>query len=181
MQEHQAAATSSDSRLTAIQPPLCVDLDGTLISGDMLMETAVHLLRHRPIDLLRAPFWLASGGRAGLKKQVAERGGVDPRSLPYRASVVQFLRAQRTNGRTIFLSTAADASVARPIAEHLGLFDRVLCSDGVVNLKGEKKLAAIRPLCPDGFDYIGDSRADLPLWQAARQSYLVAPSASFLK
>jgi 4-hydroxybenzoate polyprenyltransferase/phosphoserine phosphatase len=172
---------TAQSPQTGTARPLCVDLDGTLIAGDMLVETAVHLLRHRPMDLLMTPFWLANGGRAGLKQQLAARGTVDPRSLPYRADVIAFLREQHAAGRTIILTTAADAAVAHPIAEHLGLFDRVLCSDGVINLDGENKLRAVRRVCPDGFDYVGDSRADLPLWKAAGAAYLVAPSPGLLR
>jgi phosphoserine phosphatase len=39
-------------------------------------------------------------------------------------------------------------------------------------------VAAIRAQLGDGeFDYIGDSMADVPVFRAARRSYLVCPSA----
>ncbi len=41
------------------------------------------------------------------------------------------------------LTTAADQSVAKQVAEHVGLFSEVLASDGVVNLAGELKRAAL--------------------------------------
>jgi 4-hydroxybenzoate polyprenyltransferase len=67
----------------------------------------------------------------------------------------------------------------------LGLFDGILASDGVRNLKGAAKLAAIQAYCREHgyaeFDYLGDSRADLPIWREARGACLVAPSHRLLR
>ena len=41
--------------------PIYVDLDGTLISSDMLWETLWLLLCHRPSVAFRLPFWLLGG------------------------------------------------------------------------------------------------------------------------
>jgi 4-hydroxybenzoate polyprenyltransferase len=47
-------------------------------------------------------------------------------------------------------------------------------------MKGTRKLKAIQEQYPDGFDYIGDSSADMPLWKAATEAYLVAPGRRLL-
>ncbi len=65
------------------------------------------------------------------------------------------------------LATAADAALARAVADHLGLFDDVLASDGQTNLKGAAKAAALRARFPGGFVYCGDARPDLDVWRAA--------------
>ena len=57
--------------------PIYVDLDGTLISSDMLWESLWLLLHSRPGDLLRLPGWLL-GGKAHFKEQVASRVRVAP-------------------------------------------------------------------------------------------------------
>lgn len=61
---------------TAVQPhpvPLFVDLDGTLIRTDLLMESAALVVRHDPAVLFRLPLWLLRGGRARLKRELAKR------------------------------------------------------------------------------------------------------------
>ncbi len=57
-----------------------------------------------------------------------------------------------------------------------GLFDHVVGSDHANNRRGESKIQAVREAVGPVFDYIGDSDADIPLIEAARQLYLVTPS-----
>ncbi|HMN97139.1 MAG TPA: UbiA family prenyltransferase [Phycisphaerales bacterium] len=158
------------------QRPLYVDLDGTLISSDTLWELFVVACRRRP---LRTPVTCVTGllrGRAALKQDLGRLASLRPEALPYRSEVVEFLQAQRHAGRRIVLATAADRSIAEGVAGHLRLFDDVLASDGLRNLKGPEKLRAIREqVGAAGFDYIGDSAADEPIWEAATHSFRVGP------
>lgn len=41
--------------------PLCVDLDGTLLLGDMLYESVLKLLSRNPLYVFALPFWLLGG------------------------------------------------------------------------------------------------------------------------
>ncbi len=161
-------------------PPLCVDLDGTLIAGDTLYLSVARLARERPWSLMVLPFALASG-RARLKRAIADRVSLDASALPYRESVLEFVRAERASGRRVLLATAADARIANAVALHLALFDGVIASDGTRNAKGLGKVDAIRRAIGDGeFDYVGDHLADLPVLRVARKGYLVAPTAALL-
>jgi pimeloyl-ACP methyl ester carboxylesterase/phosphoserine phosphatase len=156
--------------------PLCVDLDGTLLATDSLRELALALLRQRPLLALRAPLWLA-GGRAALKARLTERVTLDPARLPLRPEVVEALHAARREGRRCVLVTAADRRLAESVAAHVGLFDEVLASDGARNLKGRRKAEALAArFGRGGFEYLGDSAADLPVWEAAGAASLVAAS-----
>jgi len=113
-------------------------------------------------------------GRAAVKRALAEIGPIDPVALPYRRKFLSWLRREHASGRQIVLATAAHETVARQVADHLQIFDRVLASDGFQNNKGSEKLATIERSFPGrDFDYCGDSRADLPLFQAAQRAYLV--------
>lgn len=160
---------------------LCVDLDGTLISGDVLWESLILLLKRDPCGCLASLGCLIEG-RARFKRRLADRVMPDPATLPYRESLLVFLREERAAGRRLLLATASDERIGQAVADHLGLFDGVIGSDGSRNLKGRTKLAAIRERCQhEGFDYAGDSAADLPIWAAARHAYLVAPSQRVLR
>jgi phosphoserine phosphatase len=152
-----------------------VDLDGTLVRTDMLFETLVAALRRNPLVVLALPFWLARG-RAHLKQQLALRGALDPATLPYDESVLEFLRREHAAGRRLVLATASDERIARDIARHLGIFEDVVASDGERNVKAAEKARRLAEAYGErGFDYMGDGAADLPVWSRARTAYVVAP------
>ncbi len=163
------------------EPPLYVDLDGTLIRGDTLLLSLMKLLRERPWRSLVLPYRLLAG-RAALKDYIARSVSLEPAELPYRIEVLDFLRSEKARGRTLVLATAAHSIISDAVAGHLRLFDRVLATDRSRNLKGEAKLAAVVGELPDGlFDYVGDSMADLPLFRKARFAILVRPSPKLLR
>lgn len=158
--------------------PLCVDLDGTLIYSDMLHESSLRLLGDSPLSVMKIPFWLASG-KAVLKRELTNRLKFDPVALPYNEELIAWLRQQRSEGRSLVLCTASDQGVAEAIAAHLDLFDEVLASDGVVNLAGQHKAEVLVARYGErGFDYAGNSVADLPVWEHARRAIVVNASAS---
>ena len=156
---------------SSISVPLCVDLDGTLIYSDLLWESLAGLLGRKPWLLVMVPFWLLSG-RAPLKARLAQAVDLDPAALPYRHDLLDWLREEKEAGRTLILATAADQRLARLVADHLGIFDQVVASDGVRNLKADVKLECLEKLVGGPFDYVGNSAADLPVWRKCRRAIL---------
>ena len=67
--------------------PLCVDLDGTLIRSDLLLESSLALLRRNPAYVFRFVGWLLKG-KAHLKHEIAARTEIDASLLPYDESFV---------------------------------------------------------------------------------------------
>jgi 4-hydroxybenzoate polyprenyltransferase len=154
-------------------PALVVDLDGTLVKTDLLLESVLALLKRRPLFLFVLPVWLLKG-RAYLKQQVARRVTLDVRVLPYRDELLDYLRAQHAEGRKIVLATACDVQIARQVADHLKLFDVVFASDGITNLRGEAKRALlVSEFGERGFDYAGDARCDRTVWTSAGRAIRV--------
>lgn len=144
---------------------LAVDLDGTLIASDMLHESFWAALGHSRGTLFRAIGSFLSGGRAALKATLAKGAEVDVAGLPYKEVVLDEIRAARARGEQVILATASDAALAQKVADHLGLFDDVMASDGSENLKGKAKAdALVERFGEGGFVYAGDSAADLPVW-----------------
>ncbi|MBX7143043.1 MAG: UbiA family prenyltransferase [Oligoflexia bacterium] len=163
----------SERKTSHSQRPLCVDLDGTLIHTDMLFESLFGVLKTSPLKLLTLPFVLLRG-RARLKRELASSYQFDPSLLPYREDLLTFIRNERAQGRPIYLSTASDQLIAAKIAEHVGVFDGVLASDGSRNNKAASKAEALAQQFGErGFDYAGDSRADLSVWRRAEGAVLV--------
>jgi 4-hydroxybenzoate polyprenyltransferase len=154
--------------------PLCVDLDGTLIKSDSLFDAVCLFLRRNPARFWQLGLWLAHG-RACLKAEVARRAPLDPTRLPYNAELLLYLQTESRRGRQIYLATGADGPLAERVAAYLGVFTGVLASDGATNLTCARKLARLKARFGE-FDYIGNSRADLPLLVNAHEAMVANPS-----
>ncbi|MEM6257539.1 MAG: UbiA family prenyltransferase [Planctomycetota bacterium] len=157
--------------------PLIVDLDGTLVATDTLHELLLEVAGRHPLDLPRALLGLTRG-RAGFKATLAKLAQLDPAVLPYREEVLALIREAKGEGRPIVLASASHAGTVESVAEHLGLFDAVISTDGQSNRKGKQKLESIRDLITERqwdarFDYVGDDVADLPIWAECQTAYLV--------
>jgi 4-hydroxybenzoate polyprenyltransferase/phosphoserine phosphatase len=155
---------------------LCVDLDGTLIAGDLLWESFVELVKRRPFRALIALTMLWRG-KAQFKRQIALHADFDASTLPYRAEVIKELTELRVRGSVLVLATASDEAQARAVAKHLGLFSDVVASDGRTNMSGSRKAAAlVERYGEGGFGYYGNDWADVPVWRVAAEATAVAAS-----
>lgn len=156
--------------------PLCVDLDGTLVKSDTLIDSLLVLLRTRPLQTLRLPGMVLKG-KAAFKAFVTSSVALDVVHLPYNRTLLQYLHAERARGREIYLATGADERLARRVADHLGIFTDVLGSDGATNLTGNKKLNGLKArLDSSAFDYVGNDTPDLPLLAQATEAMVANPS-----
>jgi phosphoserine phosphatase len=155
-----------------VSMPLVLDLDGTLIAGDLLYKSFFSILRRNPFIVFGCAKWLLAG-RAALKRQLALRNRIDWDRLTFHQDVVALAIREKTAGRAIVLATAADAVLAGQLASRLGFIDEVYASDGERNLKGSVKAETLRQLFPAGFIYAGDSKADLSVWRHASGIVLV--------
>lgn len=163
--------------MTAHHLPLIVDLDGTLVRTDTLVESAVRVATRTPLRFAALLSRLFRG-RAAFKQALADAAKLDCATLPYDPEILAFIEKRKANGGRAWLVTAADARIAHGVADHLKLFEGVVASDGAHNLKGPNKAAALAERFPKGFDYIGDARADLPVWEKAGHAYVAGGSAS---
>ena len=154
--------------------PLCIDLDGTLLHSDILIESALVLLKRNPLYALLMVWWLLRG-KANLKHQIARRAELELAGLPWNRALLEELEREKAGGRKLILCTATHRRYAEQIAAHLGIFAEVLASDAERNLAGRRKLEALRAEFGDKkFDYAGNSAADLSIWPHARKAIVVA-------
>jgi phosphoserine phosphatase len=156
-------------------PPLVIDLDGTLLRSDLLIESGFAFIKHNPRRLLAPLKWLLAG-KAFLKGQLASSTPLDVTVLPYDPEVIGLVEQERAKGRQIVLATASHKIYAEQIAEHLKLFDMVLATENTTNLSRQNKRDRLVEIFGEsGFDYAGNSHDDLPVWAAARNALLVNP------
>ena len=166
--------------LHALSRPLVVDLDGTLIRTDLLVESASQFLIQHPFQCFKPLLWLLRG-KAVLKTELAHRVQLDASALPYNTDLLDWLRAEKQSGRRLVLATASHRVLAEQVAQHLHLFDEVLATEGDTNLKSTAKAnALVARFGESGFDYVGNDWPDLQVWAKAHTAHVVDASASLL-
>lgn len=154
-----------------------MDLDGTLVRSDLLIETAFSELGRRPLSL----FGMLSAlrrGKAALKHRLCESVDFDPAALPYDEEVLARIRQARADGRPVYLASASNGRLVEAVAGHIGMFSGWFASDETNNLaRNEKARRLVEAFGAQGFDYIGNDAADLPVWERAATAIAVrAPS-----
>jgi phosphoserine phosphatase len=165
-----AVASTARALHKGEQRPLVVDLDGTLVRSDLLIETAFSELGKRPqslADMLSA----LMHGKAALKHRLAQPVDFDPATLPYDDEVLTRIRQAWADGRPVYLASASNRRLVEAVADHLGMFSGWFASDETTNLAGHAKAEQLVEVFGErGFDYIGNDAADLPVWSRAEIS-----------
>jgi len=147
----------------------------------MLHESVLKICHDKPLSTFLIPYWLLQG-KSVVKRQLASRVDIDVCFLPYNQELLSWLKELRGQGRKLILCTASDYSFANAISEHLGIFDDVMASDDNMNLAGKHKaLALTQRFGKSGFDYVGNSSADLVVWQQSRRAVVVNASEGLVK
>ena len=161
--------------------PVCIDLDGTLITGDLMWESFVALFKRDPFKALVVALSVVKG-RAYFKRKVAEHVALEPADLAYRRELLDELATLNRQGVPLLLATASHETYARAVSTHLGIFQDVVASDGRRNVSGREKAAAlVERFGEGGFDYIGNDWADVPVWRVAATPTVVAGSPGLVR
>lgn len=161
---------------------VCADVDGSVITTDLLFETLLFALKQDFWIVFHLPFWLLRG-RAYLKRQLADRAqGLAVDLLPVNSAVVSYLRSAAESGQRVMLTSASDVRLVEKLADQFDFVSGVIGSDGVTNRKGRAKAQAIREVVGDvSWEYIGDSEADFDVWRESSQVVCVASDAGFAR
>jgi len=164
-------ATTSSTR--ALAPPLCVDLCGTLVLSDLLLESLLLLIKRNPLYVFLFPLWLLRG-RAVLEAEAAARVMFDPERLPYDLELIRWLAAEHSSGRSLWLCTATNHRSADRVASHLGIFEGVIASGPTMTLAATAQAALLVSRFGErGFDYCGNKWRNIAIWKIARGAIVV--------
>ena len=153
--------------------PLVVDLDGTLCRGDTMVTMARRVAFRRPHRLLGAAVALARGDRSGVKHVLWRHAALDVATLPLSSELLGWLADEAAAGRPVYLATGAPQALADALLEDQPLFAGAFGSGEDLNLTGSVKARLlVERFGERGFDYVGNSRADLEVWRRARRGVL---------
>lgn len=157
--------------MNSMGTPLCIDLDGTLVRTDTLVESFFLLIKKNPFYLFMCVLWLFRG-KAALKSEIAKRVTMNVASLPYNERLLAMLHDEHNNGRDLWLCTAANEKIAQSVSDYLGIFSRVIASNDTKNVSSSVKADEILSHT-DSFDYAGNSSDDIKVWDKATGAIVV--------
>lgn len=161
--------------------PLCVDLDGTLILTDSLLESFLLLIHKNILYLFLAPIWLCRG-KVYFKQAIAQRVSLDPTTLPYHPEFLAYLKKEHQHQRKIILASATYHTIAEKIAAYLGIFSEVIATNANCNMKGTNKAKyMVEKFGEKQFVYAGNECCDLAVWKHAAAAIVVTSSARLIK
>jgi phosphoserine phosphatase len=159
--------------LSSQEVPLVVDFDGTVCCADTLEWLRERCLSGAP-ELEEGRVRARALNKQAEKVYLWHKIGLPVDELPYDGEILDAIRAVRATNRRLILATGSARGLAEAVAGHLGLFDDVMGTDESLNMTGVRKSGALqRVFGQRGFDYLGDSPADVPVWQAARAGVFV--------
>jgi len=165
----------NETSVNSPTPPLVLDIDGTLLRTDLLLET----------------FWAAMGRDlwatlvvvvtslttpARLKRRLRQIADPDIALLPVRQLVLDRARAALDQGRDVCLASGADQGQVDAVARRFALPGAHFGSNDQRNLTGATKADMLVDRFGEaGFDYVGNAWVDLKIWRHARAIIAIAP------
>lgn len=156
--------------------PIVFDLDGTIVADDSIMHATIAAVRKRPVLLIFIIFWICRG-KVFFKNKLMQNITINPEDFVFREDVLEYAKTAKAAGRKLILATATAYKIAEKFAEYLDIFDEVWASNDKINLRAKvKNNLLVEKYGCQGFDYVGDSPADLKVWKSARRAILVYPN-----
>ncbi len=151
--------------------PLVVDVDYTLLRTDLFAEGLVHILRDQPHQLLHLLGVFLAQGIVGLKKAAWKLSHQHFTEPPFNTGVTALMAQANQEGRKIILCSAGCQDAVNAVGDSLDFPVECAGSENGRNLKSSRKADfLVSRFGEKGFDYIGDSKADLPVWRSARKA-----------
>ena len=156
--------------------PLIVDLDGTFTKVDTFHETLLLLFFSVPKTLFVVFFSLIIS-ISKFKSEVAKIKVFDANYFPINDKIYKFLSEEKLRGREILLVTGTNQKQADVFMKKFDFFSQAVGSTDEINLTGKRKAAYLNDRFGEiGYDYVGNSKADLYVWRHARNAYIVSAS-----
>ncbi|HEY4210012.1 MAG TPA: UbiA family prenyltransferase [Steroidobacteraceae bacterium] len=106
-----------------------VDLEGQLVRTDLMLESALRLIKQSAFNTFLVLWW-ALHGKSALASKLAQRVTLDPATLPYDGKLLAWLATERAAGRELWLRSGANAELTKAIAAHLQMFTGILSAAG---------------------------------------------------
>ena len=152
------------------QTPLFVDLDGTLIKEDLSDLAFWKMIKNSPIKIFLNLFLFLFFGKAYFKEKISKEFIVPINSLNFNTECIKFIQESKNQHRVVYLISGSHQCLVEQINNHINLFNDVFGTCDNYNMVGINKVKFInKKLKYNEFDYVGNSRKDLPIWEYTKK------------
>lgn len=145
---------------------IVVDLDGTLIKSDSLLESYLLYIKKFPIKFFLPIFWLFKG-KLNLKNKIANWVVPNAKFFPYNYELINWLKKQKEEGAVLILATASHQKIAKSVFDHIDIFDDFIASKNINLSSSEKRCKLVERYGDFKFEYVGNSKDDISVWKSA--------------
>ena len=153
---------------------LAVDLDHTLINTDMIFVGMKYLILHKIYLLPILVLILFTRGRPSAKKYLYDNTEVSIKELPFNDSVINFINENCERYTHIILISGSYYKYVNSVANYLNIFDSSIGTSISINMISSNKTNYLKNNFENFvFDYIGDSKKDIPIWEESRKAFVV--------
>lgn len=150
--------------------PLCIDLDRTLVREDVFQRALLSWILRGFRPWTNFP----PVNRNGLKRWIYQNTKLLSVEWHFNEEVISLICQARRDLRQVILVTGNSKEAGNFFAEKIPCFSSVLTSTDNLTLKGERKALVLQNLFGvNNFDYVGDSKRDIPVWEVSYQAYIL--------
>ena len=149
---------------------LFVDLDGTLIKEDLSNLAFISFLKKYPFKLIYYLIIFIIKGKPYLKEQISRNYEVPISKLTFNKSALEYVRDVKNRHRVVYLISGSHQLLVDQIHQHLKIFFESFGTQNNFNMVGKNKVEFInKKLNIYEFDYFGNSKKDLPIWEYCKK------------
>ena len=161
---------------------LFVDLDGTLIREDLSNLAFINFLKNNPLKLILYLFIFIVKGKPYLKEKISKNFDVPIKELTFNKSALNYIREVKNRHRVVYLISGSHQILVDQIDQHLKIFFESFGTKNNFNMVGKNKVKFINEkLNIIEFDYFGNSKKDLPIWEYCKKIIYTNVSLSLKK
>ena len=149
---------------------LFVDLDGTLIKEDLSDLAFVNSLKTNPLMLIFYIIVFLFKGKSYLKEKISKNYIVPIEKLNFNNAALDYIKDVKKRHRVVYLISGSHQLLVDQIDKHLRIFFESFGTNIDFNMVGENKVKFINnKLKILEFDYLGNSKQDLPIWKYTKR------------
>ena len=149
---------------------LFVDLDGTLIKEDLSNLAFMDYLKKKPFKTLYHLIVFVFKGKPYLKEIISKDFRVPIESLTFNKGALDYVRDIKNRHRVVYLISGSHQILIDQFQNHLKIFFEAFGTNKKFNMVGQNKVKFINEsLNINNFDYFGNSKKDLPIWNYCKR------------
>ena len=145
---------------------LFVDLDGTLIKEDLSDMAFFHSLKNYPFKTLFYLFIFLFKGKSYLKEKISKNFIIPLADLTFNKAALDYIREVKNRHRVVYLISGSHQKLVDQMDKFFNIFFESFGTKDNFNMVGNNKVKFIKEnLNIHDFDYLGNSKKDLPIWE----------------